>query len=270
MSAPTTETTAPQEPGTRAKTLRGLLLARELDAARQAQGFTTRSLAAGMLMSPAMLNRVMTGRRVPTALEIGGLCSLLDIHPARRHHLYRLTANADLTDWLLMTNADEDPVSQIEAIVETITCFASHIIPRPLRTTAYNDAVIRTIGRHPASTIAFAQTMGISMFFLHPRALHHPGVPGAVVREQIQHLRDTHLSRIRLLPATFSPQPGFRVLDIDHFPPVVHIEHHETTVLLEHPAATANHIAFLRRAKEVSLTEGDTKRALGDLINSSQ
>ena len=272
MSAPTTisETTTPQEPGVRAKTLRGLLLARELDTARQKRGFTTRSLAAGMSMSPAMLNRIMTGRRVPTALEIGGLCSLLDIHPTRRHHLYRLTADADLTDWLLMTDAEENPVSQIEAIAKTITSFDSHLIPHPLRTPAYNDAITRTIGRHPTSTTAFAQTIGTSTFLLHPQALHHPGVPGTVVREQIQHLHGTHLSRIRLLPATISPQPGFRVLDIDHFPPVVHVEHHETTVLLEHPTATAAHIAFLHRAKGVSLTEGDTKRALGDLIDSER
>ena len=38
----------------RAKTLRGLLLARELDEARRARGFSTRDLAQAMSMSPAM------------------------------------------------------------------------------------------------------------------------------------------------------------------------------------------------------------------------
>ncbi|PWW59579.1 helix-turn-helix domain-containing protein [Actinokineospora spheciospongiae] len=261
MSTPTTTASATaEEPGARAKTLRGLLLARELDAARQKQGFTTRALAAGMSMSPAMLNRVMTGRRVPTALEIGGLCSLLDIHPARRHHLYRLTANADLTDWLLPTNAEENPIGQIEAIAETITWFASHLIPQPLRTTAYNNAI--TTAAHPTPTAASAQTTGISMFLLHPQTLHHPGVPTAVSREQLYHLRDTHPHKIRLLPTTIPPEPSFRVLDIDHFPPIVHIEHHNTTILMEHPTATATHTAFLHHAKAVSLTVDHTRELL--------
>ncbi|EWC63981.1 hypothetical protein UO65_0692 [Actinokineospora spheciospongiae] len=264
---PTPTTTAPataEEPGARAKTLRGLLLARELDAARQARGFTTRNLAAGMSMSPAMLNRVMTGRRVPTALEIGGLCSLLDIHPARRRHLYRLTADADLTDWLLMTDAEENPVDQVEHIAETITCFASHLIPRPLRTNAYNDAITHTTAAHSTPTAASARAMEISMFLLHPRSLQHPGVPVAVMREQLHHLRDTHLHRIRLLPAAVPPEPGFRVLGIDHFPPVVHIEHHNTTVLLEHPAATATHTTFLHRAEAASLTVDHAREILTD------
>ena len=267
MSAPsTTATLTTQEDSIRAKTLRGLLVARELDAARQKRGFTTRNLAAGMSMSPAMLNRIMTGRRVPTALEIGGLCSLLDIHPTRRRHLYRLTADANLTDWLVTSDTQESPVNQIEQIAETITSFDAALIPRPLRTTAYDDAVTRIIGVHPTSTAVAAQMMGISMFLLHPQALHHPGVSGAVLREQLRHLLDAHCSKIRLLPVTIPPQPGFRVLEIDHFSPVVHIEHHNTTILLEHPSATATHTDFLHHAKAISLTAEHTRQALADLV----
>ncbi|EWC61649.1 hypothetical protein UO65_3007 [Actinokineospora spheciospongiae] len=248
--------------GVRAKTLRGLLVARELDTARLARSLTTRELAGQMTMSPAMLNRVMTGRRVPTALEIGGLCGLLDIDPARRPHLYRLTADADLTEWIIRPGAGTSALGAIEEVADTATWLDPLLIPRPLRTAAYHHALGHPIGDHQSPEPAAPPT---DRFLLHPRALTHPAIPADVMGEQLLHLCHTAPNTIRLLPATFPPHPGFRVLHIDHFPPVVHIDHHGTHVILESPDSTAAHTTLLRAATTAAATAEHTRRTLTDL-----
>ena len=252
--------------GVRAKTLRGLLLARELDTARLARGLTTRELAGQMTMSPAMLNRVMTGRRVPTALEIGGLCGLLDIDPARRPHLYRLTAEADLTDWIIRPGTDPNPLDAVEGIADTTTWIDPLLIPRPLRTTAYHHALGHPTDSPPdGGGFPGPATPRADRFLLHPRALTSPVVPTDVMGEQIRHLCHTAANNVRLLPATFLPHPGFRLLHIDHFPPVVHLDHQGTHILLEHPRSTTAHTALLRTAMTAAATTDHTLRALADL-----
>ncbi|PWW53126.1 Scr1 family TA system antitoxin-like transcriptional regulator [Actinokineospora spheciospongiae] len=269
MSVPITTPRTAHDDGVRAKTLRGLLLARALDAARVAHGFTTRALASAMSLSPAMLNRIMTGRRVPTALEIGGLCSLLDIHPARRHRLYQLTADADLTDWIIHPGSDMSPLGAIEEIADTITYYDPLLIPHPLRTTAYHRALDSSTDEHPDDTPG-PESPRISRFLLHPRSLTNAPVPKEVMAEQIRHLRDTTPNSIRLLPTAFPPHPGFQLLKINHFPPVVHIDHHGTHILLEHPTSTSPHATVLHDAQAAALTSEHTQRALANLASSGR
>jgi transcriptional regulator with XRE-family HTH domain len=260
--------TAPNPAGTddhgaRAKTLRGLLLARELDEARHRRGYSTRALAATMNMSAAMLNRVMTGRRVPTALEIGGLCAVLDIPAHRRPVLYQRTATVEHTEWVIHPDTARNPVRDVEAFADDITWFEPTLIPRPLRTSAYDLALGN--GRNPAEQAADLAALRISRFLLHPLVLNHPAIPEDVLRGQLRHLLDNHLTRIRLLPASVDPRPGFRVLHIGHFAPVVHIEHHDTDLLLENPTATSRHTTFLKRVNDVALTTAETRDLLQGL-----
>ncbi|WP_181399769.1 helix-turn-helix domain-containing protein [Actinokineospora spheciospongiae] len=246
----------------RAKTLRGLLLARELDEARRARGFSTRDLAQAMSMSPAMVNRVMTGRRVPTALEIGGLCAVLDVPAARRPVLYERRATADRTEWIIHPGGGRTIVHDVEAIADAITWFASDLIPRPLRTAAYDRAVEQSADPRPGHQAA----LRISRFLLHPRVLRHPALTGEVLRDQLHHLLDAHLPRIRLLPGSTAPHPGFRVLNTGHFPPIVHIEQLGTDLLLENPTATARHAEFLRHLDATALTTPATRDTLRHLL----
>ncbi|WP_374201837.1 Scr1 family TA system antitoxin-like transcriptional regulator [Actinokineospora sp. PR83] len=136
-------------------------------------------------------------------------------------------------------------------------------MPHPLRTTAYHDALTRDTSENITPTSP--QTMRISTFLLHPQALNHPGIPETTTREQLRHLRDTSPSDIRLLPAESPPHPEFRLLEIDHFPPVVHINHHGTHILLEHPESTAPYTALLRTLSTTALTIESTRQALHDL-----
>ena len=201
----------------RAKPLRGLLLARELDGARRARGFTTRTLAAAMSMSPATVNRVMTGRRVPTALEVGGLCALLDIPAGRRPTLYEWARTAELTEWIIRPDDGKNPLRDIEELADGITWFEPGLIPGPLRIAEYDRAVEHTTGANPYSAqVVRAAAPRNSRFLIHPRALGNPGLPERDHRAQLLHLFRDHLPRIRLFPDTVVTWPGCRVPDVAH------------------------------------------------------
>ncbi|WP_424183386.1 Scr1 family TA system antitoxin-like transcriptional regulator [Actinokineospora sp. G85] len=241
----------------RARTLRGLLIARELDGARRARGLSTRDLAAAMTMSPAMVNRVMTGRRVPTALEIGGLCAVLKIPATRRPVLYQRVANAEVTGWVGHLDDRRSPIDEAEAVAGAITWFASTLIPRPLRTPAYDEAI--GLPRWRPSPVPRS-----ARFLLHPLCLNHPAVPRDVMRTQLLHLRHNTTHDIHLVPAATNPEPAFRLLEVKHFPPIVHIEHQDTDVLLEDEKATAAHVEFINTLRVLPTAE--TTAALDDLL----
>ncbi|OLR90835.1 hypothetical protein BJP25_30175 [Actinokineospora bangkokensis] len=226
-----------------------MLLARELDGARRARGYTTRTLAEAMSMSAAMLNRVMTGRRSPTPLEVGGLCALLEIPAGRRPGLYRWAATAGQVDWIA-TDESAVPLADVEAVTGGATWFAAASVPPPLRTPDYAAA----LGAAPGAPAD-------ARYYLHPAVLEHPLVPEGVLREQAAHLLD-HLDAVRLVPPTVPAEPGFRVLTAEHFPPIVHFEHHGVDVVLERPELTARHVAFLAEAAVASLDRGQTRDAL--------
>ncbi|EWC59431.1 hypothetical protein UO65_5292 [Actinokineospora spheciospongiae] len=243
----------------RAKTLRGLLLARELDGARRARGFTTRALAAAISMSPAMVNRVMTGRRVPTALEVGGLCALLDVPAGRRPTLYEWARTAELTEWIIRPGGGKNPLRDIEGLADEITWFEPGLIPGPLRTAEYDRAVEHATGANPHSDPAVrAAALRNSRFLIHPRALGNPGLPERDHRAQLLHLFRDHLPGIRLFPDTVVTWPGCRVLDVAHFPPVVHLTHHDTDIVLENQGRAAH----LRQLEGMALSAGETREAL--------
>ncbi|WP_424184219.1 helix-turn-helix domain-containing protein [Actinokineospora sp. G85] len=91
----------------RAKNARTLLVSGELENNRRARGLTTRQLASAMGMSAAMVNRIMNGRKIPTAVQIGGLCAKLEVPKARRQIVYDLVRESERDDWIIDAPADE-------------------------------------------------------------------------------------------------------------------------------------------------------------------
>lgn len=261
MTTSTADRAPSRDDTVRAKTLRGLILARRLDAARLRRGFTTRQLASAMTMSPAMVNRVMTGRRVPTALEIGGLCALLDIAPQQRQVLYALRATAEHIDWIIRHPIEgREVLHDLEAMATTITTHDPTLIPGPLRTAAYRDAIgLEAVDR--SETVDQRQTH----FFLPARVLDNRDLPREVLREQVRHLIG-HRAHLRVLPRTV-PHPGFRLFGIDNFPPVVHIEHQTTSVVLEHPASTVATRDLVAHLHRLAHPEGKTAEILHGLLD---
>ncbi|MCG8915726.1 helix-turn-helix transcriptional regulator [Actinokineospora sp. PR83] len=267
MTTSTADRAPSRDDTVRAKTLRGLILARRLDAARLRCGFTTRQLATAMSMSPAMINRIMTGRRVPTALEIGGLCALLDIAPQQRQVLYALRATAEHIDWIIRHPIEgREVLHDLEAMAATITTHDPTLIPGPLRTAAYRDAIgLGDVDRANDVDRAEAVDQRQTHFFLPARVLDNRDLPREVLREQLRHLIG-HRAHLRVLPRTV-PHPGFRLFDIDNFSPVVHIEHQTTSVVLEHPASTVATRDLVAHLREFAHPEGKTAEILTGLLD---
>ncbi|OLR92540.1 helix-turn-helix domain-containing protein [Actinokineospora bangkokensis] len=204
----------------RARTLRALVLARELDAARTAAGMTTRTLATLMSMSPAMVNRVMTGRRPPTALEIGALCAFLDVPALRRRSLYALASEVDKQNWLHDNTSDTpSPLPTLLDLADSVTTYSATHVPEPRRPHDFDHT-----GADPATT-----------HLIHERALSDP--------RSARHLTSL-TGDVHIVPAGHnSPPHSFHLLHIPHFHPVVHAEHNTMTIILETPSATAPYLA---------------------------
>jgi transcriptional regulator with XRE-family HTH domain len=259
-TAPKTPTQSPDD--VRPKTLRGLLLARELDSNRNRLGLSTRELAAKMQMSTAMLNRVMTGRRVPTQLEIGGLCALLDIPAYRRPALYKLVRTAGETQWIVHHSEASRILGVLEGEARNITSVYPSPIPTPLRTERYDSSL-------PAAQVPSRVERVADTYLLHPATLQDNTIPPAVMREQLRHLTSLP-EAIRLLPNGTSTQGAFRIVHIEHFHPIVWLEHATTTVILENPEVTSPYTEAASALISAALSARETQDALLQLAANYQ
>ncbi|WP_035281346.1 helix-turn-helix domain-containing protein [Actinokineospora spheciospongiae] len=243
----------------RAKTARALLLSTELDSARVERGFTTRQLAELMTMSPAMINRIMNGRRIPDALELGGLCALLDIPPRRREHLYGLRRASEEMNWVIhatpSTRDPDDVVSSLWSLADGITTYATSVIgPR-----APGGSGVSTAPASPGHRGDTIWTRYVSADAIE-RAPYELGT---------QELRLARLARfdgIRIVPRTTPPllQHPVRVLHFRTFSPVAVLDLDFTTVILEKDSAV-HYVDSLRRVAESALSTGDSRKVLARL-----
>ncbi|WP_156753365.1 Scr1 family TA system antitoxin-like transcriptional regulator [Actinokineospora pegani] len=248
--------TAPDE--VRAKTLRLLLVCRELDAARVRKGLTTRAFASRMAMSPAMVNRLMNGRRRPSRLEIGGLAAIAEVPLERRRVLYELVEHGEERTWLLehpdWSPTRYDTLRAVTAEATALTWFDPLLVPRPLRTPDYHRAVLAAspaLGADEAEALLsdldndhkMVARVPKATFLMHDRALVHPAVPDEVMRSQLDSLRRSPHT-VRLVPST-EPHAveSFRVFELPHYHPVVHLEGESTTLFLEEPSSVRPYLA---------------------------
>ncbi|PWW58401.1 Scr1 family TA system antitoxin-like transcriptional regulator [Actinokineospora spheciospongiae] len=253
----------------RPRTTRALLLSSELDHHRRRRGHTTRTLATAMHMSAAMLNRVMTGRRVPTALEIGGLCALLDIPAHRRPILYTLAREAEHTQW-----TEHHPpwdltrftlLHALHNLAARITTHSHTTIPHALRTPAYHHALLTAHPAIPTATIPALMddltnhaAAATAVHHVHAHALNHPAIPPPTMRAQLRHLLAS--DTVRLIPPGTPPQVPcpFQAIHPPHAHPVVFLDLDLTTVILEQDAATP-YLELSDHIRTTSLNSADTR-----------
>ncbi|WP_197523306.1 helix-turn-helix domain-containing protein [Actinokineospora pegani] len=217
----------------RARTARGLLLAAELERARVAKGLTTRQLATRMSMSASMVNRVMNGRRTPTAMEIGGLCAVLETPPWRRPHLYALAREADLREWTIHGTAhDHDP-----------------------------HGVVRALWTLATSADTYAPTTAPPRVHATGRTWTHY-VPASALTGPVD-VQATPVEAIRVIPETTPPpfRHPVQVLHLPHYSPVVLVDLDRTSLVLEGDNAT-HYAETLARAAAKALPASESRSAV--------
>ncbi|WP_233427472.1 helix-turn-helix domain-containing protein [Actinokineospora spheciospongiae] len=231
----------------RAKTARSLLLSSELDAVRVERGLTTRMLADAMNMSPAMVNRMMTGRRVPDPVEIGGLCAVLDVPPERRLHLYGLARESEKKDWLIHTTpSDSDPNGTVRALwslADAIDTYGVTGGPRVLGNAHVSLGTTRA--RHVGDAVW--------THYLPTRALDRSG--GELDPQTKRLVRLARPGGVRVIPdGVAAPfRHPVQVLRFRHFAPVVILDLDHTVVILENEHAE-HYVAPLRAAMGSALS----------------
>ncbi|MCG8914691.1 helix-turn-helix transcriptional regulator [Actinokineospora sp. PR83] len=233
----------------RAKTARSLLLSSELDAVRVRHGVTTRALAEAMDMSPAMVNRMMTGRRVPGPVEIGGLCAVLDVPPDRRPYLYGLARESEKKDWLIhATPSDSDPNGTVRALwslADAVDTYGVTGGPRVLGNARVSPEAVQA--RH-AEDVVWTH-------YVPNRALDGSG--GELDSQTKRLVRLARLGGVRIIPDGVAPpfRHPVQVLRFRHFAPVVVLDLDYTVVILENEHAE-HYVAPLRVAMGSALSAG--------------
>lgn len=231
----------------RAKTARSLLLSSELDAVRVAHGLTTRMLADAMDMSPAMVNRMMTGRRVPGPVEIGGLCAILDVPPDRRPYLYGLARESEKKDWLIhATPSDSDPDGTVRALWSLADAMDTYGVTGGPR-------VLGNVHVSPGTTRARHAGDVVWTHYLPARALDRS--VDELDSQTKRLVRLARLGRVRVIPDGVAPpfRHPVQVLRFRHFAPVVILDLDHTVVILESEHAE-HYVAPLRAAMDSALS----------------
>ncbi|WP_269844511.1 Scr1 family TA system antitoxin-like transcriptional regulator [Actinokineospora bangkokensis] len=229
----------------RARTVRGLVLAAALDRYRREAEVTTAQLAGAMRMTAAMTNRIMTGRRVPSGVEIGGLCALLEVPAAERPFLYELARTVDDRAWELSGTWGRVVLERVFGVAARGFFYDPHLIPRPLRT----DEYARAFGAKIASGVPRVHESLIPEHTLTRAA--------PVVRSQLMHLLDNP-GQWRVIPADEPTVPGFALLEMPHFQPVLHLELLGAELLLEDPRLSARYQERLQALTQAALSPEDS------------
>ncbi|WP_424185421.1 Scr1 family TA system antitoxin-like transcriptional regulator [Actinokineospora sp. G85] len=239
-----------------------MILARSLDAQRRRLGISTRDLAKAVHMSTAMANRVMTGRRVPTPVEIGGLCAVLKVPALRRPILYDLARHAGETNWLLGSGEVPGVVGEISVLATRSVAFDPVLVPGAVRTAEYTEAVtgVPVIGQSASLPSGAARTVVVS-----ERSLVHDGVPGSVMAAQLRALLDCADEWV-VVRAEPAPPQACTVFWFAHFPPVVHARLHGADLVLEEPAMVSGYQDLCARLLDSAESGEDSRKLVRDRL----
>ncbi len=213
-------------------------------------------------MSPAMANRVMTGRRVPTSVEIGGLCAVLEVPALRRPILYDLARHADETNWLLGSGDAPEVVGEISVLATRSVAFDPVLVPESVRTAGYAEAVtgVPVIGQRTSPSSGVARVLVVS-----ERSLVHDGVAAPVMSAQLRALLDCADEWV-VVRAELAPPQAFTVFWFEHFPPVVHARLHGADLVLEEPAMVSGYQDLCARLLDSAESGEDSRGVVRDRL----
>ncbi|WP_424184665.1 Scr1 family TA system antitoxin-like transcriptional regulator [Actinokineospora sp. G85] len=212
---------------------------------RIAKGYTTRALAKRVGVTPATLNRMMTGRRIASTLDIGGLCAILEVPKDRRPHLYALAAEAEQEDWLVHSTPKEpDPGGVIRSfwsLAHTVTTYST-VAATPVITGNSTMPPGSPLSTHPAfaSWTHYVPQAALNQSFGEPN-------------ERL--LRVAKSNNVRVIPETFRLplRHPVQIFEFSHYPPVVLCDLEFGAVIIEKDRA-ACYVDRLTQAKKAALT----------------
>lgn len=229
-------------------TLRRQVLGERLRVLRRKAHLTLNEVGRVINCSESKLCRVESGQRGASIEEITILLGLYQADPAQRSDVLTLARDADELDWVQSNDSThcQHTLRRLASYAEQIVCFDPVVIPGPLQTTQYRNAVLTASPTTPTRGIDDDREADSArrqppelLAFVGECALHRPPGSRDVLLRQFEHLRtaasEGHCA-IRVLPRDRTVASGpFTLLRLPDRSPVVVLEHLTRRLFLEHP-----------------------------------
>ncbi|RKT84341.1 Helix-turn-helix domain-containing protein [Saccharopolyspora antimicrobica] len=274
---------------------RAYVLGAELRDARTTAGFGLRELATKLDVSHSVVVRWELGQRVPSTESVSALCAVLGINGTTRERLMRLTREAASEPPNTVSVGATGEADQMAALLEfermatAITEVSPVIVPGMLQTAEYASAIMRPgipagetdkrvmmrLGRRDLITrrrgpVRFTAIMLES-------ALHQSIGGRYVMVDQLHFLlemgeRDN--VEIRVIPRSAGWTPAhagpFVLLEFAKAEPVVHLEHHRSSVFLREDADVKAFASARDDVEQSAMSQEDTAELIARIINQEE
>lgn len=266
---------------------RGLWIASFLRRAMARQNWTGKDLARALGWSETQISRMLTGHRTSSDVDLAVFLGWCRATPAEIDQVIRI-AQADrispsASEGCRLTHqvaAEVDHHARAHRIIE----FAATVLPVPLRTREYDEAVRDARpGSWPqehtqrGATLEHLLTPSARLhpqewtFFLHEWVLRTPVGGGDVMAEQLRHLLWLSTTRrfllVRVVPILMGAHPAmagsFALLDTADSSPVVVLTEEHATVFVENRVETGHYRAAARRLADLALSEESSREVIG-------
>jgi len=253
-----------------ARSLCGLVIGAAVTTSAAKSGLTVRQIAEPTGFSMSRVSRIMTGHGPVRPTDVAVLSMVFGWPPELRTYLCGLATQTHRTHWLYDHTDTQaaDMLALLESVSTNVTTYAPLLVPRRLRTTAY-DQHIRSGAFADIERPAAPSEPG-GTYFLDTHVLTRPGIPEDIRNHQLAHLlqrADDDLT-LRVVPpgAHYRGIEPFRLLAVIRGEHVVHLEHHTATLLLHHHADTATYTTFTQTLQTVALDPAATRHLIAGLL----
>ncbi|MFL6124622.1 helix-turn-helix domain-containing protein [Actinophytocola sp.] len=271
-------------------TTRSRQLGTELKRVRERAGFSARDLARALGWSDSKVSRMENGQRGASEIAVATYLAYFHVVGDEMDRLIGMCREIWAKDWL-QPHGEHIPeelrtLVTHETTATLINQYEPLVIPGLLQTEGYATALFRLAGRIPAEGIepriqarmerqnVLRREHGIEINFFIPEQVLRAIVGGPrVMNDQLLHIvlvSARSWCTVRVVPSSFPPGAlgsPFQLMDYPNHPPVAYVENQTHSLFLENPKDVGTYRAILRKLKEVTLNEGESRELLASLAN---
>lgn len=257
---------------------------------RQAAGYRhAQDLARKLGWEQSKISRLETGIRGASETDIIIYLVACGVLGDELDELLEMQRTADDNYWIRPHNQQlPDGLRSLivqESAAKVITAYEPLLVPGLLQTEDYARALLHDGGVMAQDKIEPAVKARMdrqqvlrqmwppqATFYIRERALREPVGDARIMNEQLLHLlflADMPQYTVRVIPLSTKTHTGipFAMLENPAHKPVVAVDTHTTTLLLEKPADITVYRAILGKLADVALSEGQSRELFASLAN---
>lgn len=265
-------------------TTRSRQLGAELKRVRERTDYSARDLARALGWSESKVSRMESGERGASEVAVATYLAYFRVVGPEMDRLLAMCRDIWAKDWLLPQELRT--LTTHETTATLINQYEPLVVPGLLQTESYATALFRLAGRVPEDSIEprvrarlerqnlLRREFGVEINFFVPEQVFRTPVGSArVMNEQLLHIvlvSARPWCRVRIVPPAFplgvlgSP---FQLMDYRNHHPVAYVENQTHSLFLEAPGDIRTYRAVLKKLKEVTLDEGQSRELLASLAN---